>query len=277
MLIDAHQHFWKYDPIRDAWISDDMQAIRADFLPYDLLRELNENGMDGSIAVQADQSETETAFLIGLADRNDFIKGVVGWVDLRSPYLPERLSFYATCPKLKGFRHIVQAEPDDEFLLREDFCRGIGLLRQYNFTYDMLIYPRQLPAAIRFVQKFPDQLFVIDHLAKPAIGDGLMEPWAAGIKEMARQENVYCKVSGMVTEAARGRISLEVFKPYLDLVFEAFGAGRLMFGSDWPVCLVQAEYRTVKDIVTGYLRQFSEEERGKVFGENAIKFYQLNH
>src|SRR5690348_12253724 len=230
MSIDSHHHLWKYNSVRHTWITAEMKQIRTDFMPYDLLKELEENSMDGSIAVQADQSETETGFLIGWADRSNFIKGVVGWVDLRGKYLPERLDFYARCPKLKGFRHIVQAEPDDNFLLREDFCRGIGLLKQYNFTYDILIYPRQLPAAIQFVQKFPEQKFVIDHLAKPLIKDKMLEPWALQMKEIAKNPNVCCKVSGLVTEADWKTWKPEDFKPYLDVVFEAFGTGRLMFG-----------------------------------------------
>lgn len=277
MIVDAHQHFWKYNPVRDAWIGKDMKVLQADFMPYDLLRELEENGVDGSIAVQADQSETETAFLVGLADRNDFIKAVVGWADLCSPFLPERLSFYAGCPKLKGFRHIVQAEPDDAFLLREDFCRGIGLLQQYNFTYDILIYPRQLPAAIRFVQRFPGQKFVIDHIAKPLIKDGSMEPWASGIKEIARQENVYCKLSGMVTETGKSNPAPEIFRPYLDVVFEAFGPHRLLFGSDWPVCLLNAEYSKVKEILSDYIRKLSSDEQERIMGKNAIGFYNISN
>lgn len=273
MSIDSHNHLWKYNPVRDTWITAEMKQIRTDFMPYDLLKELEENNMDGSIAVQADQSETETGFLIGWADRSNFIKGVVGWVDLRGKYLPERLDFYARCPKLKGFRHIVQAEPDDNFLLREDFCRGIGLLKQYNFTYDILVYPRQLPAAIQFVQKFPEQKFVIDHLAKPLIKDKVLEPWASQMKEIAKNPNVCCKVSGLVTEANWKTWKPEDFKPYLDVVFEVFGTDRLMFGSDWPVCLLAADYATVKNILTDYISGLTAPDRAKIMGGNAEAFY----
>ncbi len=273
--IDSHHHLWKYNPVRDAWITAEMKQIRTDFMPYDLLKELGENSMDGSIAVQADQSETETGFLTGWADRSDFIKGVVGWVDLRGRYLPERLDFYSNCSKLKGFRHIVQAEPDDNFLLGEDFCRGIGLLKQYNFTYDILIYPRQLPAAIQFVQKFPEQKFVIDHLGKPLIKDKVLEPWASQMKEIAKSPNVYCKISGLVTEADWKTWKPEDFKPYLDLVFEAFGTGRLMFGSDWPVCLLAADYAAVKSILTDYISGLTAPDRAKIMGGNAAAFYSI--
>jgi L-fuconolactonase len=277
MRIDAHQHFWNFDPVRDAWITEEMRVIRTNFTPYDLLRELRENGMDGSIAVQADASENETSFLADIADRHDFVKGVVGWVDFKSRYLDSRLEFYhRTAPCVKGFRHIVQAEPDDMFLMGEEFCRGISRLRNYGYTYDILIYPRQLPAAIRFVEKFPDQKFVIDHLAKPDIRNGKMEPWAALIREIATCPNVYCKVSGMVTEADWKKWRPEDFRPYLDVVFEAFGTARLMFGSDWPVCLVAGGYARVKDIITGYMKSFPEQEQQAVMGNNAVLFYNLN-
>lgn len=274
--IDSHQHFWNYNPIRDAWITDEMRTIRTNFTPYDLLRELKENGMDGSVAVQADTSEDETSFLIDIAERHDFVKGVVGWIDLCGEFAGDRLAFYnRTSKKIKGFRHIVQAEPDDKFLLREDFCRGISLLKKYNFTYDILIYPKQLSAAIRFAEKFPDQLFVIDHIAKPDIKNKQIEPWASQMKEMARFTNVYCKVSGMVTEANWKTWTPDDLKPYLDIVFEAFGTNRLMFGSDWPVCLVAGTYSRVKKVITDYIRQFDVEAQNNIMGNNAIRFYNL--
>lgn len=276
IIIDSHQHFWNYDQVRDAWITEDMRVIRTNFTPYDLYRELKDNQVDGCVAVQADQSETETAFLTDIAERNDFVKGVVGWVDLRGKFLEQRLEFYrGTTTKVKGFRHIVQGEPDDQFLLQQDFCDGIGLLKNYGFTYDILIYPKQLPAAIEFVAKFPEQKFVLDHIAKPDIKGKKTEPWAAQIKEIARYENVFCKVSGMVTEADWKYWRPEDLKPFLDIVFEAFGPGRLMFGSDWPVCLVAATYFKVKGVITDYLEQFTREEQDAVMGQNAIAFYNL--
>lgn len=276
MKIDAHQHFWNYNPTRDAWITDDMRMIRTNFTPYDLLRELKENGMDGSVAVQADTSENETAFLVDIAERHDFVKGVVGWMDLCSEFAGDRLEFYhRTSKKIKGFRHVVQAEPDDNFLLREDFCRGISLLKKYNFTYDILIYPKQLSAAIRFAEKFPDQPFVIDHIAKPDIKNKKIEPWASQMKEIGKFPNVYCKLSGMITEADWGQWEPDDLKPYLDIVFESFGTKRLMFGSDWPVCLVAGTYSKVKKIITDYIQQFDVEAQNNIMGNNAIRFYNL--
>lgn len=277
MKIDAHQHFWNYDPVRDAWITEEMHTIRTNFTPYDLLRELKENNIDGSVAVQADPSENETAFLIDIAERHDFVKGVVGWIDLCSEYVEHRLEFYHhTTNKVKGFRHIVQAEPDDNYLLRDDFCRGVSFLKKYNYTYDILIYPKQLPAAIRFVEKFPDQPFVIDHIAKPDIKNRKTDPWTSQMKEIALFPNVYCKVSGLVTEADWKQWKPDDLKPYLDVVFGSFGTKRLMFGSDWPVCLVAGTYARVKKVVTDYLQQFTEIERNAVMGNNAISFYHLD-
>lgn len=274
--IDSHQHFWNYNPVRDAWITDDMRTIRTNFTPYDLLRELKENGMDGSVAVQADTSENETTFLVDIAERHDFVKGVVGWVDLCSEFAEERLGFYhRTSKKIKGFRHVVQAEPDDNFLLRDDFGRGISLLKKYNFTYDILIYPKQLSAAIRFAEKFPEQPFVIDHIAKPDIKNKKTEPWASQMKEMAQFPHVYCKVSGMVTEANWKTWTPDDLKPYLDIVFEAFGTKRLMFGSDWPVCLVAGTYSKVKKVIMDYIQQFDVNAQNDVMGNNAISFYHL--
>ena len=276
MRIDAHHHLWHYNPERDGWITEDMRAIRADFTPYDLLRELKTNEMDGSVVVQADPSETETAFLVDIADRHDFVRGVVGWIDLCSPYAAERLQFYKnTAPKLKGFRHIVQSEPDDRFLLRDDFCRGLALLRPYDYTYDILIYPRQLPAALELVERFPEQAFVIDHLAKPNIRGSVMEPWTKQMQALAAHPNVWCKVSGMVTEANWAHWRQEDFTPYLDVIFAAFGPERLLFGSDWPVCLVAATYGEVKQIVLTYMAGQGAEAIAGVMGENAKRFYHL--
>lgn len=276
MQIDAHQHFWNFDPVRDAWITEEMRAIRTDFTPYDLFRELKDNDMDGSVAVQAAASESETAFLVDIADRHDFIKGVVGWIDLCGDYAEERMRFYKkTAPKVKGFRHLVQSEPDDGFLLKADFCRGIALLREYGYTYDLLIYPKQLPAAIQFVERFPDQRFVIDHIAKPDIKSGTLEPWAGQMKTIASFPHVWCKVSGMVTEANWKNWTEADLTPYLDVVFEAFGAERLMFGSDWPVCLVAGSYGRVKQVITRYMQDMSVADQAAVLGNNAIAFYHL--
>lgn len=275
MRIDSHQHFWKYNPVKDAWITDDMKVIQRDFMPQDLLPLLQENNIDGCIAVQADQSENETEFLLQLADENDFIKGVVGWVDLRADNVEERLQFYSSCKKLKGFRHIVQAEPQDDFLLREDFCKGIERLAKYNFTYDILIFPKHLPYATELVKKFPNQKFVIDHLAKPNFKQTNFSQWEKGMKAIAQNDNVYCKVSGMVTEAEWNNWNEEDFTWCLDVVTEVFGINRLMFGSDWPVSLLAASYAEAANIVHRWYSGFSLEEQKKVWGTNAINFYNL--
>lgn len=274
--VDAHQHFWDFDPVRDAWITEDMEAIRRDFTPYDLLDTLKRNGVSGTVAVQANPSENETSFLVDIAERNDFIMGVVGWVDFLSSGVGERLDFYhRSTARLKGFRHIVQAEPDSEFLLGKEFCSGISLLAGYGYTYDILIYPHQLPSAIRFVEKFPEQDFVIDHLAKPNIKNREIEPWATHMRDISKHPRVCCKVSGMVTEADWRIWQPEDLKPYLDVVFEAFGPERLMFGSDWPACLVAADYQRVKGVVTDYIAPYTPEQRAGVMGGNATRFYRL--
>jgi L-fuconolactonase len=273
MRLDAHQHFWRYDARRDTWIGDHMGAIKRDFLPADLAPELTVNGIGASIAVQADQSEAETAFLLELAEANPRIAGVVGWVDLRSPSLEERLQYFSRFDKLCGFRHVVQSEPDEDFLLQPDFLRGVRALAPFDFSYDLLIYARQLPAAIRFVDRVPDQRIVLDHIAKPDIARGEISPWREHIRELASRRNVYCKVSGMVTEAKWDSWSPRDFEPYLDVVFEAFGPERLMFGSDWPVCLLAASYAQVKALVADYLRTAAPSHEHAVFGENAMRFY----
>ncbi|HLV95592.1 MAG TPA: amidohydrolase family protein [Candidatus Acidoferrales bacterium] len=276
MNIDSHQHFWRYDPQRDAWITDEMSVLKRDFLPQDLIPELAANGVAASIAVQADQSERETLFLLECAAQHREIAAVVGWVDLCAPNLPERLGFFSQFKKLRGFRHIVQGEPDDRFLLREDFCRGVACLSEFGFTYDILIYPKQLPAACEFVERFPDQPFVIDHLAKPAIRAKEIDCWREQIRAVAAHPNVFCKLSGVITEADWSKWSLDACRPYLDVVFEAFGADRLMFGSDWPVCLLAGTYRQVKDLIGDYTESLSGADRERVFGLSAARFYGLN-
>ncbi|TAK46391.1 MAG: amidohydrolase [Saprospiraceae bacterium] len=273
MTLDAHQHFWLYDPVRDAWIDDSMKALQRDFLPARLKPELDACGVDGCIAVQAGQSEAETLFLLELAGQYDFIKAVVGWVDLRAENLNERLGYFSRFKKLAGFRHIVQSEQDVNFLLRKNFCRGIAALTHFGFTYDILVYPHQLGTVLEFVRRFPNQKFVIDHLAKPYIKDGYFDGWAALMCAIAKQENVFCKISGMVTEANWQGWKYEDFLPYLDLVTEAFGPGRLMFGSDWPVCLVAGSYGEVMAMVRRYFQPFSEGEKNSIFGKTAEEFY----
>ena len=275
MKIDSHQHFWNYHPIKDAWISDAMKVIQQDFMPADLLPLLQKNDIDGCIAVQADQSETETRFLLQLAQDNDFIMGVVGWVDFRSNDIEERLQYFSQFEKLKGFRHIVQGESEDDFLLRADFCNGIAQLEKYNFTYDLLILPKHLSVAAEFVIRFPKQKFVIDHLAKPNFKEANFTNWENGIRELATYKNVFCKLSGMVTEADWENWKAEDFNYCLDVLVGNFGIERLMFGSDWPVSLLAASYEQSSAIVKNYFSKFSEEEQHKIWGGNAIKFYNL--
>lgn len=275
MRIDSHQHFWKFDPSRDSWITDEMSVLRRDFLPYDLRPELTANGFTGSVVVQASQSETETHFLLDLAKHDSSILGVVGWINFMSPDIADRLSYFRQFNKLCGFRHILQAESDDRFMLRDEFLRGVNLLAQFGFTYDILIYPRQLPAAIELVANIPNQTFVLDHIAKPEIAIGKLNPWAAAIRELATSPNVYCKLSGLITEANWNCWKLSDFTPYLDVVFESFGTDRLMFGSDWPVCLVAGSYSAVVNLISSYLEQLPADKKAAIFGGNAVRFYGL--
>ncbi|WP_298537407.1 amidohydrolase [uncultured Algibacter sp.] len=275
MVIDAHQHFWNYEPKKHEWIDDNMSVIRRDFLPSDLKKVYLENNVDGCVALQADQTTIETDFLIQLSKENDFIKGIVGWVDLRSDAVDGDLDKYSDFNSVKGFRHVVQGESDHNFLLRDNFLNGISLLEKKNFTYDILIFPHQLGATLEFVKRFPHQKFVIDHIAKPYIKDGFYDGWATLMQEVSKQENVYCKVSGMITEADFKTWKPEQIKPYMNLVFESFGTNRVMFGSDWPVCLVAGNYKKVKDIVTNYISELSQNEQDDIMGNNAIQFYNL--
>ncbi|SMO46969.1 amidohydrolase family protein [Solitalea koreensis] len=277
MRIDSHQHFWKYNQVRDAWITDDMKVIQRDFLPEDLAPVFKENYIDGCVAVQADQSEEETYFLLDLAIKNEFIKGVVGWVDLRADNLEERLIYFSSYKKLKGFRHILQAEVQDDFLLKPDFCKGISKLKEFGFTYDLLVAPKHLPYVIEFVKRFPDQPFVLDHLAKPYIKDGKIEEWKKDIQILAQYPNLYCKLSGMVTEADWNNWNAPIFKPYIDTVIECFGVERVMFGSDWPVSLLAASYKECCEILELNTAALSQNEKDKLWGINANNFYSLEH
>jgi len=275
MVIDSHQHFWKYDPVRYAWIDDSMQVLQKDFLPSDLGPILKDNKVDGCVAVQADQSEAETEFLLRMVGENDFIKGVVGWVDLRADNIADRLAYFSQDKKLKGVRHIVQEEPDPEFMLRKDFQNGIGHLARFGLTYDILVYPNQLAAAVLLARAFPDQKFVLDHIAKPRIFEGLDNQWVHHIKELALNPNVSCKVSGMVTETRNFKWQQEDFSPFMEVVLNAFGWQRLLYGSDWPVCLLGGSYKEVLAIVKDYMDKLPEKEKAGIMGLNAINFYSL--
>lgn len=277
MKIDSHQHFWYYDPVKDGWIPDEMSVIRRDLLPEDVWPAMQRQGFDGSVLVQADQSERETHFLLDLAAENPFILGVVGWVDLRDPGIAGRLDYFSRFPLLKGFRHIVQAEPRVDFLLDPAFGRGIALLGEYGYTYDILIYPRHLAVALEFVRRFPEQRFVIDHLAKPEIRFGRIDPWREQIRAFAAYPQVYCKIAGLVTEADQRNWTLDPFRAYVDVVIETFGFDRVLFGSDWPVCLPAASYDQVCEIVETCTAGITDEEKAKLWGGSCAGFYNLRH
>lgn len=275
MKLDAHQHFWNYN-IRDyGWIGEEMNAIQRSFLPEDLEPILTDSGVSGCVAVQARQSLEETNWLLELADKHDFIKGVVGWVDLCSEEASSQLEKFAANPWLKGVRHVIQDEPDVKFVLREDFQQGIALLEQYNLAYDLLVSKEQLPYAVELVQKFPQQRFVIDHLAKPDIKAGVISPWQEAMEAMASCSNVYCKLSGMVTEADWNKWTQEDFTPYLDTVLRAFGSERVMYGSDWPVCTVAGTYSEVLNLLQTHVQSLPEAEQQLILGDNCAAFYNL--
>ena len=274
MRIDSHQHFWRFNPTDYGWMKPDW-PIRRDFLPDHLAAELRACNLDGCVAVQARQSLQESRWLLELAQESPIIRGVVGWVDLRSPEAATQLQEFSRQPKFVGVRHVVQDEPDEQFMLREDFQRGIAALSEFDLTYDLLVFPKQLPAATALAEKFPNQPFVLDHIAKPPIKAGAISPWREHIRELARLPNVSCKVSGLVTEADWQHWRTDDFTPYLDVVFEAFGANRLMFGSDWPVCLLAGNYVSVFELAKTYLNQFRADDRARFFGGNAASFYGL--
>ena len=273
--IDAHQHFWLFDPVRDSWITDDMAAIRRDFLPDDLQPILAQHRLDGCVVVQSDQTPAENVFQLANATAHDFVKGVVGWVDLQADNVAGQLDYYQQFEKLKGFRHVLQGEPDRALMLRPAFRRGIGELGPRGFTYDLLILPDQLGYAAELAAAFPNQPFVVDHIAKPPIRAQEIDAWMRDIQALAAHENVCCKVSGMVTEADWQHWEPEDFRPYLDVVFAAFGPRRVLYGSDWPVCNVAGGYARAISILEEYMRPFSAAEQALFWGDNAVRFYRL--
>ena len=270
--LDAHQHFWKYSQSQYPWIPQG-SALHRDWLPADLESLQRPLGVAGSIAVQARQSVEESLWLLELARNNPRIAGVVGWVDLRSPRVGEDLARLCADPKFVGVRHVVQDEPDDRFLLGADFVRGLEQLHNFGLRYDLLIFPRQLPAAIQLVERMPMQLFVLDHCAKPRVAQNLLQPWAAELAKLAAFPNVCCKVSGIVTEADHANWSFTQLKPYLEVVEAAFGRNRLMWGSDWPVCLLAASYQKWFDVVSEWVSSWTEEEKSSFFGGACARFY----
>ena len=273
MVIDSHHHFWKYTKKDFGWISDEMDTIRRDFLPEDFKKTISVSGVDGVISVQARQSIDETEWLLKLADKNKFILGVTGWLPLSDENAEGYIERYASDEKLKAVRHVIQDEEDDYFILRKDFNRGVSLLKKYDLIYEILIFEKHLPQTIDFVDRHPDQIFVLDHIAKPLIKENLISPWRQNIAELAKRDNVFCKVSGMVTEADFREWTPEQLKPYFNVVLETFGPKRLMFGSDWPVCLVATGYNTWLDTVKDFMSELSDDEKKMILGETAQKVF----
>ena len=273
MRIDCHHHFWKYDPDELDWMGEGMDAIRRDFFPEHLKPLLESIEFDGAVSVEARQTLEENDYLLELSEKHEIVKGVVGWVDLKSPEVRNQLERYAGHPKFCGVRHVLMDEPDDNFMLNDAFVRGIGLLAEFKLTYDLLIRHYHLPIALELVQQFPDQLFVIDHIGHPEISGKMMSPWREDIAELARFENVYCKLSGMVEQAEWYNWRPEDFTPYLDVVLELFGTERVMIGSNWPVCNLSGEFKSVMDIVINYIQQFPIGIRERILGGNCASFY----
>lgn len=273
--IDSHQHFWRYNHEDYPWMDEPRAPLKIDYLPPDLQPLMAATGIDGTVAVQARQNLRETEFLLELSDQYDFIRGVVGWVDMRADDVEAQLERFAPHPRMVGVRHIVHDEADDRFMLGGNFLRGLSKLEACDLRYDLLLFPRHLPIAIDVVKQFPKQLFVLDHIAKPFIKDGMLEPWESDIRKLAAFDNVWCKVSGMVTEAAWGNWTQADYTPYLDIVFDCFGIDRLMFGSDWPVCTLSGSYQDVVGIVETTIASLSADEQAKIMGGNASEFYQL--
>lgn len=273
--IDSHQHFWNYDPSRQTWMTEEMEILKKDFGPEQLSILLKACQLHGSIAVQASQTETENQFLLDLAERYSNIKGIIGWVDLQSENIFERLSYYKTKEKIKGFRHVIHDEADVGFMLRPAFLKGIKALQTFGYTYDILIYYFHLPNTLKLIRSFPDQLFIIDHIAKPKIGEKEIMLWKKLFTPVAAYPNVYCKISGMVTETSWHHWKQEDFTPYLDTIVELFGTERILYGSDWPVCTLSASYYDTYRIVKDYFNGFTKDEQDNFFGKNAIRFYHL--
>jgi L-fuconolactonase len=275
MRIDSHQHFWRYNKEEYVWMSENQDSLRRDFLPEDLAPLLSSIDFDGAVAVQARQSVGETEWLLELSKQYSIIKGVVGWVDLCSPDIRLQLEKYASHSMLKGVRHLVHDEPSDTFMLRSDFQRGITALEDFGLTYDLLIFPKHLPYAIELVNKFPNQRFVLDHIGKPDIKNNRFHTWKEDINRLAKFENVFCKLSGMVTETKWRCWEEQDFSPYMNILTDAFGLDRLMIGSDWPVCTISGNYKSVMEIVINYIKKLTIDEQEKILGGNCMRFYNI--
>jgi L-fuconolactonase len=275
MKIDTHQHFWSYNDRDYVWMSAAMGKLRRDHLPKDLLPLIEAAGIDATVAVQARQCLEESAWLLELADKYTFIRAVVGWVDLCGEDVVDQLERLAQHPKLRGIRHVIHDEPDDEFMLRKAFLNGLRQLNRFELTYDLLLFPRHLPIACNLVKRFPDQPFVLDHIAKPPVRAAEMDPWATDVKRLAEFPNVFCKISGLVTEGNWNSWRAQDFEPYLEVVLNAFGPQRLMIGSDWPVCTLAADYASVIEFEVDYIAKLSADEQRAILQDNPIKFYSL--
>ena len=275
MRIDAHQHFWKYSAEEYPWIGAGMERLARDYSAAELENVARPVGVTGSVAVQARQSLEETRWLLGLVDANPFIQGVVGWVDLRSERVAEEIAEFASHERFVGVRHVVQDEPDPRFLLGEDFVRGVRTLHQFGLVYDLLLYPRQVRAAVELAGMLPEQPFVLDHLAKPGIKSGEIAEWQRDIEALAVHPNVACKLSGLVTEAAWRQWQRADFTPYLEVALAAFGPERLMFGSDWPVCLLSGEYADIVGIIDDFISTLNPAEQSHIWGETTSRVYGL--
>ena len=275
MRIDAHQHYWNYDPIRHDWINESMKVIRKDFLPTDLSIEMKKNGIDGTIAVQVDETDEENYFLLKLAEENEFMKGIVGWMDLKTATAEEQMQHWKKYSKIKGFRCIMQGKPDELYLKNDLFISQVKKLASYEFTYDLLVYHDQLPSLIRFVEKLPDNKMILDHLGKPDIKNREIKTWKENIKILGQHPGIFCKLSGLVTEANHNNWNYDDLMPYLEIASEAFGIERICFGSDWPVCLVAGSYTEVVGVIEQFSSQLNKDEKEKLFGANTMKFYNL--
>ncbi len=273
--IDAHHHLWRYDAAEYGWLDEEKQELRRDFLTRDLTAELSAAGIDGTVVVQARQTLDETRWLLDQADKCQAIRGVVGWAPIAGEDFPGVMEEFEARPKLKGLRHVIEAEEDENYILRADFNAGMVAMRDSGLVYDLLVREHQLPQTIEFVDEYPEQVFVLDHMAKPKIGAGILEPWSANMRELGLRQNVWCKVSGLTTEADWKNWTPETLRPYLDATVDAFGSERLMVGSDWPVCLLATGYARWFDVMREYFAGFTETEREAIFGETAVNVYQL--
>jgi L-fuconolactonase len=273
--IDAHQHFWRYSAEDYPWLDDSMASLRRNFAPDDLQPELERASISGTVLVEARSAVQETESLLGVANQTEFVRGVVGWLPLTDPAVGELLERFAAEPKFRGLRHAILAEADPEFMQRADFNRGIALLAPRRLTFDLLFAPGNLAGAPQLVDRHPEQLFVLDHFAKPLIRERQLEPWSTQLRELARRPNVYCKVSGLTTEAERQSWQLSDLRPYLDVALEAFTPARMMFGSDWPMCTLATSYQRWLDTVTEWIAALSASERERILGGTAVEAYRL--